>query len=59
MESRLKSYDDKIPIVDLQNRIKQLKIDNDDSKNRINSIKSSNVPIISKEDKNRVINRLS
>lgn len=54
METQLKSYGDKVPINELQNRIKDVQNEIKDLEQRLNILKSSNVPIISKEEKNKV-----
>ncbi len=55
METQLKSYENKIPISELKKRIGDLEAAISESKGRIKDIKSSDVPIVSKEEWNKVI----
>lgn len=55
METQLKSYGDRVPIRELQNRIKDVQNEIKDLEQRLNSVKSCNSPLITKEEKNKVV----
>ncbi len=54
IESQLKSYENKVPISELKKRINELEASIADSKGRIKAIKSSDVPVVTKEEWNKV-----
>ncbi|CAF0715907.1 unnamed protein product [Brachionus calyciflorus] len=54
IESQLKSYGDKIPIKELESRIGDVNSEIQDLEKRIKLLKSSNVKIVSKEEKKKL-----
>jgi hypothetical protein len=54
METQLKSFENKIPISELKKRIDDLEASISDSRGRIRDIKSSDVPVVTKEEWNKV-----
>lgn len=54
METELKSYGDKVPVIELENRIKSIQDEIKDFQMRIDNFKSKNTKIITKEEKYKV-----
>lgn len=54
MEAQMKSFDDKIPIKELEDRILEVNNELRELSSRLESIKSSSVKAVSKEEKKRI-----
>lgn len=55
LEAQLKSLSDKIPVIELKNRISDVNSEIEDLEKRIQKLKSSNVKVISKEEQKKVL----
>lgn len=54
MEAELAASKEKIPVSELEARLDELKTEIEEMNKKLKSLKSANVPVITKEEKNKV-----